>query len=82
MSKLGGQNGPTTTKGVQNKVSKRMVTLDQAAEELQCSKRHLRRLIASGQLKAYRLGRNSHLIRIDLNDLNGALQPITPSGAR
>ena len=59
-------------------MTRRYATLDQAADELQCSKRHLRRLITSGQLQAYRLGRNSHLVRIDLNDLESVLQPVTP----
>ncbi len=54
-----------------------IITLDQAAEELQCSKRHLRRLIASGQLKAYRLGVGSHLIRIDRADLGKILRPVS-----
>jgi excisionase family DNA binding protein len=62
-------------------VSKRFATLDQAADELGCSKRHVRRLISTGQLRAYRVGKDSSLVRIDRSDLDKVLVPLVPSGA-
>lgn len=44
------------------------ISLDAAANELGVSKRSVRRLITSGQLKAVRIG-NTSLIRIDRDDL-------------
>lgn len=49
-------------------------TLDEAAARLDCSIRTLRRLIASGHLKAYRLGQRS--IRLDPADVEALLRPV------
>jgi excisionase family DNA binding protein len=57
------------------------VSLDDAAETLDCSKRHLRRLIADGKLPAYTVGTN-RVIRIDRDDLKALLQPVVPTRAR
>jgi excisionase family DNA binding protein len=56
----------------------RLLTLDQVAEELQMSKRAVRRLVSQGTLKAYRIGQN--VIRVDFDDLPTVLKPVVPSG--
>ena len=50
------------------------LTIESAADRLACSKDTVRRMIARGQLKAYRAG---HLIRIQHRDLERALKPVT-----
>jgi excisionase family DNA binding protein len=57
------------------------LSLDTAADHLEVSKRTLRRLISDGILPAYRLGR-TRVIRVDADDLQKALRPVVPSGAR
>jgi excisionase family DNA binding protein len=57
----------------------KMMTLDEAAERVCASKRTLRRFISSGELKAYRLGKQ--LVRIDSDDLAALFTPIVPSVA-
>ena len=59
-------------------VMPKMLTIDDAAEELGVSKRTLRRLISSGSLPAYRVG--SQAIRIKPADLEKALKPVIPNG--
>ena len=48
------------------------LTLDAAAEEISASKRTVRRLISSGELRAYRIGRG--IIRVDADDLEKAFK--------
>jgi excisionase family DNA binding protein len=55
-----------------------MLSLDEAAQELSMSKRALRRLISTGELPAYRVGRG--LVRIKAADLDGVLKPVVPNG--
>jgi excisionase family DNA binding protein len=55
------------------------ITIDAAADELGISKRSLRRLITSGQLRAWRIG-NGRLIRIDRADLDAVCQRVIPNG--
>jgi excisionase family DNA binding protein len=57
----------------------RKLSLDEAADELGISKRQVRRLISSGQLRAYRVG-NCSIIRIDRDDLAAVLRPVVPNG--
>lgn len=52
---------------------RRYASLADAAAYVDCNERTLRRHIAAGQLRGYRLGR---LLRIDLDDLDAMLQPI------
>ncbi len=54
------------------------LTLDQVADELQMSKRAVRRLVSQGLLKAYRIGQN--VIRVDSDDIPAVLRPVTPNG--
>lgn len=53
---------------------RRLVTLETAAEYLDVSQLTVRRRIASGQLRAYRLG--ARAIRVDLADVDALLLPI------
>lgn len=57
------------------------LTLDEAAESLNCSKRHLRRLIADGRLRAYAVG-TTRVLRIDPDDLHEVMTEVVPSGRR
>ncbi len=52
------------------------LTIDQAAELLQCSPWTVRRMISRGDIRAYRFKR-TRLIRIDPRDLEKARRPIT-----
>ena len=54
------------------------ISLETAAEELGVSKRTVRRLISAGELRAYRVGKQS--VRIDINDVAAVLKPIVPGG--
>jgi excisionase family DNA binding protein len=56
----------------------KLLTIDDAAEQLGLSKRSLRRLISSGELPAYRVGAQS--VRIKPADLEKALRPVIPNG--
>lgn len=55
------------------------VTLDATAEDLGISVRGVRRLISSGELRAYRVGK--HSVRIDVDDIAAVLKPILPDTA-
>lgn len=58
---------------------RRYISLDAAAEYLAVSPLTVRRRIAAGELKAYRLGR-SRTIRLDLADVESMLRPIPTTG--
>lgn len=51
------------------------LTIAQAAEWLQCSPYTIRRMIARGEVRAYRYGQR--VIRIDPADLRKIRQPVT-----
>jgi excisionase family DNA binding protein len=51
------------------------VTLARGAERHDCSVKTLRRKIASGELRAYRLGK-SRAIRVDIAELDALMMPI------
>lgn len=63
------------------------LTLDEAAERLACSRRHLERLLALGRIPSVRVGR---LVRIDMEALVASLRvpnsvgggPMTTAGER
>lgn len=55
------------------------VTLDESSEELGVSRRTVRRMISSGELRAYRVG-NTQLVRIRRSDLHAVLRPVVPNG--
>jgi excisionase family DNA binding protein len=54
---------------------RKLVSLESAAEYLDVSIKTIRRRIASGELRAYRLG-SSRVIRVDLAELDALLHPI------
>jgi len=66
----------TTTKKAPGR---RYVPLTEGAEYLSCSVRHVRDMIARGEITGYRLGSKS--VRVDLNELDAALTVI-PTGGR
>jgi excisionase family DNA binding protein len=55
------------------------ITLAETAERLGVSKDSVRRLISSGELRAYRIG-NQQSVRVDTDDLAAVLKPIVPNG--
>ena len=59
--------------------ARRYATLETAAEYLVCSTRHVRDMIARGEITGYRMGSKS--VRVDLNELDAALT-IIPTGGR
>jgi excisionase family DNA binding protein len=61
-------------------VTRRYITVAEAAEYLQISGRTVRRLIADGELTGYRMGRSRRMIRVDLNEIDEQLmRPINES---
>jgi excisionase family DNA binding protein len=59
--------------------ARRLCSIDQAAAELACSPRTVRRMIASGQLAGYRIG--TRLLRVDLNEIEATLRVIPTAAA-
>lgn len=57
---------------------KRMLSVQQVAAELGVQDAVVRNMIATGELRAVRVGR---LIRIDPADLDAALSPVVPDAA-
>ncbi len=57
------------------------ISLDAAAEVLGVHKRTVRRLVSSGQLAAYRVGKTT-IIRVDSNDVAAMLTPVVADGKR
>jgi excisionase family DNA binding protein len=51
-------------------VTRRYITIAEAADYLQISDRTVRRLITDGELTGYRMGRSSRVIRVDLNEID------------
>ncbi|PBC57038.1 helix-turn-helix domain-containing protein [Rhodococcus sp. ACPA1] len=51
-------------------------TIAEAAEQLHCAEMTVRRLIASGDLPAVRIGKTA-LIRIEQADIDALLHPVT-----
>lgn len=57
---------------------RRFASIADAAEYAACSGKTIRRRIADGTLPAYRLGKRA--LRVDLNELDDALQQIPTAG--
>ena len=57
----------------------KIISLDATAEELGISKRVVRRLISTGQLRAYKVGKA--IVRVDVDDIAAVLKPIVPNQA-
>lgn len=56
-----------------SRTGRRYASLTDAAEYLDCNERTLRRRIADGTVRGYRLGK---LVRVDLDELDALLTPI------
>ena len=56
---------------------RRYASLADAAQYVDCNERTLRRHIAAGALKGYRLGK---LVRVDLDELDALMRPIPTGG--
>lgn len=54
-------------------VTRRYITIAEAADYLQISTRTVRRLIRDGELNCYRIGQSGRLIRVDMNEIDGQL---------
>lgn len=60
---------------------RKLISLDQAAEALGVSKRHVRRLVSLGELRAYNVGPvSSRVVRVCEEDVVALLRPIQPNG--
>jgi excisionase family DNA binding protein len=55
--------------------TKRFISIADAAQHLDVSLKTIRRRIAAGDLKAYRLG-GSRVLRVNLNELDDLMRPI------
>ncbi|WP_083208522.1 helix-turn-helix domain-containing protein [Mycobacterium malmoense] len=78
---IGAISGNRTTdfvKGFQSAM-REFLTLNSAADELGCSLRTVRRMISSGQLPAYRIGK-TNIVRVKRSDLNQVVSPVIPDG--
>lgn len=53
------------------------LSVAQVAAEIQCSPKTVRNMIARGELRAYRYGKTSRIIRIDRRDLERIKRPVT-----
>jgi excisionase family DNA binding protein len=58
-------------------MTRRFISLQAGADYAACSQKTLRRHIAAGRLRGYRLGR---LVRIDLDELDAIMRPIPAAG--
>jgi excisionase family DNA binding protein len=52
------------------------LTIEEAAQELKCSDKHIRRLISAKRLRAWRFGDTNRVIRIERADLDKLRQPV------
>lgn len=55
-------------------LARRLIRLEAAAEQLDCSTRTVRRFVAAGDLTAFRVGKR--MIRVDLNEVDALLRRI------
>ena len=62
-----------STKPIHPVVQRRYAKLKEAATYLQVTERTIRAMIADGRLTGYRSG--TRLVRVDLNELDAAMQP-------
>lgn len=54
-------------------MTRRYITIAEAADYLQISDRTVRRLITDGELTGYRMGSSRRTIRVDLNEVDEQL---------
>ena len=55
-----------------------LISLDAVAEEIGISKRSVRRLVSTGELRAFKIGERT--VRVDTDDIAAVLRPIIPNG--
>lgn len=58
-------------------MSSSTLTIPEVAAELKCSPSTIRNMISRGELRAYRYGKTSRLIRIDRTELERIRRPVT-----
>jgi excisionase family DNA binding protein len=58
---------------------RRLAAISTAAERMDCSTKTVRRMIAAGELRAYRVGKQ--MIRVDLNEVDALARPIPTASA-
>jgi excisionase family DNA binding protein len=58
---------------------RKLASIESAANYLDCSTKTIRRRIATGDLKAYRLA-SSRVIRVDMAEVDALLKPIPTVG--
>jgi len=63
---------------IARKVTRRLAPIAEAADYIGANPRTIRRYIASGRLTGYRVG--PRLIRVDLNEVDALLRPISTVG--
>lgn len=63
----------------QTTARRRWASLAVGAEHLAVSEKTLRRMIAAGHIRGYRVG--ARLVRVDLNELDALASPIPNGGA-
>lgn len=59
--------------------TRRLISLETAAETTSCSPKTIRRMVARGQLTGYRVGQR--LLRVDADELDRVLCPIPTGGS-
>ena len=67
---------PAIGSAVMPQALEKQLTFAQVAELINCSQRTVRRLVDSGQLKAYRYGQR--IVRVDPLDVAKLREPVTP----
>lgn len=73
-------SAPTRRAAVSAATPPRWATPDETAAYLKVCTKTVRRMIAAGELPAYRRG--PRLIRINLNDVDDVMRPIPAGGGR
>lgn len=62
------------------KPARRWATLEHGAEHIGVSVKTMRRMLAAGEIPGYRVGKRQ-AIRVDLNELDAAMQPVRGDAA-
>lgn len=69
----------TITRVRPNPTAHRFASIADAADYAACSSKTIRRRIADGTIRGYRFGKRT--VRVDLDDVDGALREIPTAGA-
>lgn len=57
-------------------LARKLVPLDEAADQLHCSKRTIRRFIARGEISGYYIGPGRSMLRVDLDELDSLVRTV------